>query len=197
MVARRRRRGRPNSLTRWLHAGGGEVPAECGREAPRRRTRLFGALWSDFKLVTGSPSGIRWERIVLGTPPRLAGSTRGHPSAWRSSGQPLVRPPGPVSSRAPGVLRRPGDGAPAATRGGGRGAARTEHDGKGTTPRRRSNAGLRDPSARLRGLSPRLTATPALGDVDVPARRRGHLRQQQPSGQEAGARVGPEGQIAG
>ena len=147
---------------------------------------LFGAI---FKLLAGSPSSIRWERIVLGTPTRVAGSTRGHPSAWRSSGQPLVRPPGPVSSRAPGVLRRPGDGAPAATRGGRRGAARTKHDGKGTTPRRRSNAGLRDPSARLRGLSPRLTATPALGDADVPARRRGHLRQQRPSGQEGGATV--------
>ena len=67
-------------------------------------------------------SGIRWERIVLGTPPRLAGSTRGHPSAWRSSGRPLVRPPGGRYPRAPGVLRRPGGGAPAATRGDRRGA---------------------------------------------------------------------------
>ena len=159
------------------------------------------ALWSSLERVLSSsgaaPPLSDGKRIVLGTPTPLAGSTRGHPSAWRSSGQPLVRPPGPVSSRAPGVLRRPGDGAPAATRGGRRGAARTKHDGKGTTPRRRSNAGLRDPSAWLRGLSPRLTATPALGDVDVPARRRGHLRQQQPSGQEGKARARPEGQIAG
>ena len=44
--------------------------------------RFFGALWSDFKLVTGSPSAIRWETDVFGTPPRLAGSTRGHLSAW-------------------------------------------------------------------------------------------------------------------
>ena len=158
----------------------------------RSSLELFGA---SIKLIGSSPSAIRWERMSSGRRLPWLGSTRGHPSAWRSSGQPLVRPPGPVSSRAPGVLRRPGDGAPAATRGGG--AARTKHDGKGTTPRRRSNAGLRDPSARLRGLSPRLTATPALGAVDVPARRRGHLRQQRPSGQEGGACVGPEGQIAG
>ena len=90
-----------------------------------------------------------WERRLP-----WPGSTRGHPSAWRSSGQPLVRPPGPVSSRAPGVLRRPGDGAPAATRRGGRGVARTEHDGEGTTPRRRGNAGMHGPSARRRGYPP-------------------------------------------
>ena len=79
---------------------------------------LFGAT---FRLLTGSPSAIRWETDPFGSPPRLAVVRRGAtPTAWRSSGQPLVRPPGPVSSRAPGVLRRPGDGAPAATRGGGR-----------------------------------------------------------------------------
>ena len=43
------------------------------------RPSTFGALWSDFKLFTGSPSAIRWETDPFGSPPRLAGSTRGHP----------------------------------------------------------------------------------------------------------------------
>ena len=137
----------------------------------------LGALWSSLERVLSSsgaaPPRSDGERIPLGRRLPWLGSTRGHPSAWRSSGQPLVRPPGPVSSRAPGVLRRPGDGAPAATRGDRRGVARTEHDGEGTTPRRRGNAGMHGPSARRRGQSPRLTPTPALGVVDVPARRRG------------------------
>ena len=32
---------------------------------------LFGALWSDFKLFTGSPSAIRWVTDVFGSPPRF------------------------------------------------------------------------------------------------------------------------------
>ena len=51
---------------------------------------LFGA---SIKLIGSSPSAIRWETDTFGSPTPLAGSTRGHPSAWRSSGRPLVRPP--------------------------------------------------------------------------------------------------------
>ena len=110
---------------------------------------------------------------MVGPPPRLAGSTRGPPSAWRSSGQPLVRPPGPVSPMHPeycvghGTARRrqlaeAGAGLPVRST-----AARAQPLADAATqvcmaPRRGGE-----------GSPPRLTPTPALGVVDVPARRRG------------------------